>query len=171
MNWEVIGAISAFIASVATLLTLFYLAMQLRESNKLARSAALKSVIDSFLDNTVRPAIENPLHNDLNFRGHASYEDLSSSEQSIFETMIVREALHLQNAMQQHEHGLIDKVDYNAWLAYFVSNIKSPGGQKAWEVMKVSITPTVVAASEKYMADNPSSPSWVEMYDHRYRDS
>ena len=50
MNWEAVGIVSTLIASIATLMTLFYLAIQVRESNNLARSSSLLAVLDGLVN-------------------------------------------------------------------------------------------------------------------------
>jgi len=48
MNWEAIGAVGEVLGALAVFLTLFYLARQVRESNKLAKSSAATEIMNSF---------------------------------------------------------------------------------------------------------------------------
>ena len=97
-----------------------------------------------------------------------SYDELTKSEQICYDCMITREVMHLQNVMQQHEHGLVGDIDYQAWLAYVASQIKSPGGNKCWGLLKFGFTKPVVEALEEFLELNPSAPSWIENNPHRY---
>ena len=131
MNWEVIGVISAFIASVATLLTLFYLAMQLRESNKLARSSSLQAVLEGFSDrfcNSDRETFE------VFNKAFRDYQSLGPFEKQIFQADMSKQLLHFQNVMQLHHHGLIDDVDYAACATYVCSFICTTGGTEWWRI-------------------------------------
>jgi len=168
MNWEALEAVSAFIATVATLITLIYLAIQIRESNKLARSASLKSILDDFIEYTVVGHLNNPELSDIFDRGQMDFDALTQREKNSFASMLTRDVLQLQNIMQQHEHGLISDTDYQAWLAYISSQLISPGGGKCWKNMKNVITPTMVSALDDYIEKHPSAPSWIELFSHRY---
>ena len=44
MNWEAIGAIGEIVGAIAVVLTLFYLARQIRDSSRLARAEMTKDV-------------------------------------------------------------------------------------------------------------------------------
>jgi hypothetical protein len=171
MNWDVLEAVSAFIASVATLITLIYLAIQIRESNKLARSASLKSILDDFIEYTVVGHLNNPELGDIFDRGQMDYDALTLREKSTFESMLTRDVLQLQNVMQQHEHGLISDTDYQAWLAYISSQLTSPGGMTCWNYMKKVITPTMVSALDDYIEKHPSAPSFIELFSHRFENN
>ena len=47
MNWEAIGAISEILGAVAVVATLVYLSAQIRQSTKVARSAARQAIADA----------------------------------------------------------------------------------------------------------------------------
>ena len=48
MNWEAIGAVGEVLGSIAVLLTLIYLASQIKQSNDLARFNATKEIVNQF---------------------------------------------------------------------------------------------------------------------------
>ena len=170
MNWEIVGAISALIASIATLLTLVYLSIQVRDSNKLARASSLKAVIDGYTEHSLNSFIENRESLEIYNRGMESYDELTKSERLCYDCMITREVLHLQNVMQQHEHGLVSDTDYQSWLAYVAPQIKSPGGSKCWGLLKPGFPKPVVEVLEEFLELNPSTPSWIENNPHRYNE-
>jgi hypothetical protein len=167
MNWDALEAISAFVASIATLMTLIYLAIQIRESNKIARSASLKSVLDDFIEYSVINTLNHPELAEIFDRGHMDYDALTEREKSAFEAMLTRDILQLQNAMQQNEHGLLSDTDYQAWLAYVSGQLISPGGKKGWGYIKRAFTPTVVSALDGYIESNPSAISFADGFAHR----
>jgi hypothetical protein len=167
MNWEALEAISAFIASIATLITLIYLAIQIRESNKLARSASLKSVLNDFIEYSVIGNLNHPELAEVFDRGLMDYDALTDREKATFEGLLTRDILQLQNAMQQHENGLLSDTDYHAWLGYVAGQLISPGGNKCWGYTKKTFTPTVVSALDTYIEENPSAISFVDAFAHR----
>jgi hypothetical protein len=166
MNWDAIEAISAAVASVATLGTLIYLAIQIRESNKLAKSASLQSILESFQTHVVTP-LTNDKSIDILDRGNQSFSSLSRIEATHFQNDMLRSMLHIQNVIQLHQNGLLAHVDYHAWLTYAASLVITKGGAECWNALKVSLTPTLVITIDNFIADNPSTPSHTELNPHR----
>ena len=167
MSWEILGSISALIESIATLLTLIYLAIQVRESNKLARDASLQSVLDGYSDRAVQTAIESPEKIQIFWKGHLNYIDLSFDDKSVFDAMMTREVFHLRNVMQHYQNDLIDDKEYKSWLSFVSAHVKTPGGNKCWEHLKVSYFPDVVEAIDGFMKINPSTPPLTDLYPDR----
>jgi hypothetical protein len=164
MSWEMIGSISALIASVATLLTLVYLAIQVRESNVLARATSLQSVLSGWTERFNVLNIEHPELQESCNRAHGCWDDASPREKRLFGNQMTINLLQMQNIMQFHEHGLIKDVDYETWLRFLASHVMTPGGKRWWVDTKNVFTPTVVAAIDEYLAENPSTPSMIELF-------
>ena len=52
MNWEALGSIAELISGIAVLITLIYLAIQIRQNTATAREAILRSQTDRNMDNS-----------------------------------------------------------------------------------------------------------------------
>jgi hypothetical protein len=156
------------IGGIAILVSLAYVGYQIRQSNRIARATALQSVLDGFSDRALAQSIEHPETFELQNRGHHCYTDLSRQEQVVFGGLINRNVFHMQNVMQFHDNGLISEVDFQAWLAFTVAEVTTPGGRECWNIMKASYTPTIVATIETYMKTNPSAPTTIDLYPHLY---
>ena len=52
MNWEALGAIAEFIGGIAVLITLIYLAIQIKQNNQMARETILRNQTDRNMDNS-----------------------------------------------------------------------------------------------------------------------
>src|SRR5262245_29337855 len=48
MDWNAIGAIGQWVGAFAVVVTLFYLAQQIRQQNQISRYGALKDLLDGF---------------------------------------------------------------------------------------------------------------------------
>ena len=110
MNWEAIGAIGEIVGAVAVVATLGYLAIQTRQSNKLARSNAVLQLQaenrahrnsiaqDEELAKIVMKALQGGELSDIElFR----YRARNDSTMSFFESIYL-----------QHEAGIIDEEDF-----------------------------------------------------------
>ena len=58
---------------------------------------------------------------------------------------------------------MIEPVDYDAWLSYTASLVRTPGGAALWSVAKSVITPTVSAVIDDHLKRNPNQPSFLEL--------
>lgn len=59
MNWDAIGAVGEIVGALAVFVTLLFLAIQIRESNKIARSAASAEIMNGY-DGTNEIILDNP---------------------------------------------------------------------------------------------------------------
>ena len=96
MNWEALGAIGEVVAAVVVALTLIYLAIQLRQSNRATHAATMQAANDSFVninlaiisDDALLKAIsgtENPQSSE----DKAKYHVIMLSMQRVRETMFM----------------------------------------------------------------------------------
>jgi hypothetical protein len=69
----------------------------------------------------------------------------------------------MQLVLKLRELKMIEAVDYDAWLAFTASLVKSPGGSTLWPTAKAIITPTVCDVIERYLERNPNQPSFTEL--------
>ena len=60
MNWDAIGAFGEILGAVAVLLTLLYLATQVRQTNVISRFDTTKDIIQSF-DNLNKMVVSDPV--------------------------------------------------------------------------------------------------------------
>ncbi len=165
---QLLGNIGEFLGAIAVVVTLIYLATQLRESNKLARASSLQSVLDAFSERSISRSISHPETIDIQVRGHHCFEELSMQEQILFSGFINEYVFQHQNVMQLHNHGLVEDVDYETWLKFTVACVKTPGGRSCFNLLKSSYTPTIVSEIETYLKANPSAPSFMELYPRWY---
>ena len=150
---------------VAILVSLLYVGYQIRQSNRLASASALQSVLGEYLDRNANNDVESfTLFN----RALLSWEDLSIVEKQQFHIMMTRIILHMQNIMQLHDNKLLDDIDFDTWLSWTTSHMRTPGGKVWWQVTKVSYTPTVVSTLDAFLTENESSPSYLDLFPWLY---
>ncbi len=109
MNWEAIGAVGEVLGSLAVLLTLIYLANQIRQSNDLARFNATKEIVNQFNQLNQMVATDANLRELL-----AKTDELSSDEREQiynFAIMWCNVWLSSQIALDNHQ---IDEETYAA---------------------------------------------------------
>ena len=108
MNWEAIGAIGEILGAATVLVTLLYLAIQIRQTNDISRFSTLKDLMNSF-DNlnkmvTSDPSLREVLHKTT---------DLSPDEHEqlyTFTNMFCNTWAMCQTA---YNNGLVDEGTFN----------------------------------------------------------
>jgi hypothetical protein len=109
MNWDAIIAVSEVLGVVAVVVTLLYLARQVKRSDDAARAASVESVLGGFRDRIGSPAARDGSFADCMAHGLNSLESLSDTDKRRFFYIVSEYALHMQNVLQLYERKLLTK--------------------------------------------------------------
>lgn len=102
MNWEAIGSVAELLSALAVLLTLIYLAVQVRQTK---RAFDVSTLYESNREwaTVSRPLIE-PEHADLFVRGLDSFEQLSAEDKLRFSELVgARFVVYAGKVSMSHE--------------------------------------------------------------------
>ena len=142
MNWDAIGAIAELVGAVAVVVTLIYLAIQIRQSNTSARVAARLEMTRQYSD-FADGLINNPEANRV-LRSGLAEEQLNESDQLMFAALMHKcfwyfSAMHFQQAV----HSFSDDEWYQSkrLIRRITSN---PGARSWWEQNKSEYSPSFV---------------------------
>jgi len=100
---------------------------------------------------------------DLFANGLTDFERLSENEKRQCLYLFVEDVFQMQQTIELHEQGLLRQVDYDAWLYYVASLIRTPGGKAVWPYIEVTITPTIRDLMNTYLEAHPETPSYLEL--------
>ena len=106
MNWDAIGAIAEFVGAIAVVLTLMYLAVKIRQSNRLSRFQSSRDVFQQIDDNN-RLVVENQ---DLRALAAKTYDSLTTEESKQLSVFAGRQLNAFTNLQTAYDQGLIDKA-------------------------------------------------------------
>lgn len=163
MNWDAIGAVGEVIGAAGVIASLLYLSIQIRRSDQTARAESLSSLLDGWRDRAGLHLFLDADLPDLFAKGLTNFEMLDASEKRRFHYLIAEHVFQAQQAMQLHRRGLLPDVDYDAWIYYVASLIRTPGGGQVWPSIEVTITPTIRGVINDYIAANPATPSYLDL--------
>lgn len=114
MNWDAIGAVAELLGSFAVLLTLIYLAFQIRQQNKVTRAEIGQQRADSVVQ--VSAGILSPDNKELVFRAlldrSLTATDFSAEELLHLKTALSPLRANLENSYQQYKSGFISQEFY-----------------------------------------------------------
>ena len=140
MNWDAIGAIAELVGAIAVVATLFYLALQVRQSTRQDQAHGLQTAIKGYLD-SFEAATSTTENADIFRRGLNDFDALLPEEQGSFHSTMHSLTTGFNNAWSLHKAGLLPDYELIAMRGLFVSILISPGGAQWWSLFK-KVPPT-----------------------------
>ncbi len=111
-NWEAIAALSELVAAAAVIISVVYLAVQIRNNTKEIRASSFNAVTDSFNQFNFLVARDTQVAK-LWHRGSLAYEDLNDVEKRQYDLLIlglfrIHESVYYQSNRGTMEQDLRD---------------------------------------------------------------
>ena len=134
MNWDAIGAMGEIVGALAVVISLIYLAVQIRTQNKEARIAgmhdiavgyrdALATLVDGAMADVVDKAIDN-------------YEDLTRAESLRLIAFVGRIFRVWEEAYMQFEAGRLDPRMWDSMVRQFCGYLSLAPMLRIWTIRK-----------------------------------
>ena len=161
MNWEVIGATGEWAGALAVIVTLMYVARQIRQSNYLAKAEANRDFYHTWHE-IVRELGADTLTASIIQRGISNFSALDPSEKGVFNTRIAAIFNEAELARKLCSIGLLDQDVYDSVLNVCVSIVITKGGQEWWQNMEsgLPIAEHVETLREQLGSDAIPFDSW-----------
>ena len=142
---DTLGNLGDFIGGIAVVVTLIYLAMQLRQNTRALKAASWQGVVAGARDaSRLRTKVAN---GPAWARGIASYPQMPAEELARFQAVLTDEALFFQGVYALYESNQLDEQVYRAYLNWFCAIMATPGGCEWWRTIGQPIfVPAMVAA-------------------------
>src|ERR1044072_2645930 len=126
MDWNAVSAVSQLIGSIAVVISVLYLAVQLRSSTRVARVAAMDAAAAALRDVT-KPFMENAELARLWGIGLENLDTLSAEDQARFfhaahQFLKARETIHYH-----YVYGMLDPQLWSGWRDLLHHYVESPG--------------------------------------------
>ena len=121
------GKLGDLIGGIAVVVTLIYLANQIRQ-NTLALSTASRVAIYTGYRAQKTYLVDTDV-SEAYGAGLRHYPSMPSSQKRVFSHTINNHALFMHGAFILHEAGILPKKDYTVYLNWFSSNIATLGDQ------------------------------------------
>ena len=133
MNWDAISAVSQFVGSIAVVLSVLYLGIQVHRSTRIARvtaqdaaAAAVRDVTNTFMENADMSRIWGAGLEDLKT---LSPEDQARFFHATHQFLKALETIHFH-----HLNGLMDEQLWRGWQEMLRHYIAAPGMARYWEI-------------------------------------
>ena len=132
MNLDLVSTVAEIIAALGVIVSLLYLAKQLRAGSDIEEARAFESAINSWHQATGNLLIEG--NREVFLKGLADYESLSESETLHFHALSAHLIDRLEIVLQFERLEITEKGHLVNMLGPFIKDLLShPGFQKYWQ--------------------------------------
>jgi hypothetical protein len=130
---EALGDLGDFIGGIAVVVTLIYLAAQIRQNTIAIRTASRQEIASGYRE--ANRILLDPTTARAFAEGLTVYPEQPFDDRNFFSTVFNDQALFFQGAFALQESGQLDDGTYSAYLNWFVSLVVTPGGTHWWETV------------------------------------
>jgi len=135
MTIEELGSLGELIAAIATLGTLVYLAVQIRQNTASTKISASQSILAS-LNGVLNIAASTPQAARATILGQTDYDKLPEDEQAQFIVWIFSWFRVLEQAYFYYEKGFLDKEIWEGQVEHLKQVTKSPAVGRWWDARR-----------------------------------
>jgi hypothetical protein len=131
MNWEALGAIGEIVAAVAVVVSLIYLAVQIRQNTRWLRASTHHSLTSLTVEMN-RVIEENPDMARIMRVGTQDFQQLTPDERLRFNTNLTSRFRHHENLYYQYRSGMLDEEEFSGFRRRFAWHLRFPGTLGYW---------------------------------------
>jgi len=139
MNWEIISVISELIGAFAVVISLMYLAVQIRSQNKQARLSALHEMSKEFREATAIFVSENMC--DILVRANKDYNSISEAESLQLYILVTNLFRAWENAFLENKDGNLDENVWTKLAKDYTQSMGNSAFRHIWELRKQNYDP------------------------------
>ena len=154
MTISELGSLGEFVSSIAVIVTLIYLATQLRQNTKAIRAASTQALDQSITGNIALWAStqDNAV---LMERGLNAHESLSEEEAIHFQTLIAAFFLTMDSSYWSYRNALLPVELWDREQEVIRAWVNRPGGRIAWEQKRSQVSKPFREYVEANLRDDP----------------
>jgi hypothetical protein len=153
MNWEAVGAVAQILGDVVVAVTLIYLAAQVRQGNRVARSQVRQRMVEQ-AEREVYAQMADPAISYANVKDGP----LSAEEQAKLSLFLIAFMRQREWEWFQRNDGVIGEDVYHAYHEVIAIHVGTPRGRKWWQALgRFAFDPKFVSAVDEMLAKSPGS--------------
>jgi hypothetical protein len=131
MNWDAIGAVAEGLGAVGVIVSLAYLASQIRQNTRSMRASTYQALSDG-IQHMNTNVFGNAEFAEFIERALTTDTELSSTENRRWLAWISAMFRHFHNAFQQHNLGALPTAEYRSIIGVALVNFRSTRVRAAW---------------------------------------
>ena len=132
MTLDQLASIGEIIGGVGVVISIIYLAIQIRANTEAERTSTYQSIVSDFgaLNNTMA---STPELSHLFVQAMENYHNLSADEKARISQLFFQCFRFFENMFYQHQKGYLDKEVWVGWKRLMLTYHSRPGFQTWWE--------------------------------------
>jgi hypothetical protein len=134
MSLSDLAALGSFVSGVAVLISLIYLALQVRQTKRNQQIAIRHSRVSRVVD--LHLALADPAVAEAWLHGSASPQEITPTELSQFTNLCRALFFHFEDSFYQREEGLLNDDAFETVVAGVRFSARSPGWRAAWKISR-----------------------------------
>ena len=128
MNWEMVGAIGEVFGAFAVLATLAYLAVQIRQNNKLTITSIYESAMDGYVKINQMTANDAELASIVQ-KGLSDFSQLNEQENFRFNSILRAQLNHVYKLFRLYEQGVFPIEEWSNTAFEAAQILRTEGGK------------------------------------------
>ena len=161
MDWEALSAVAEIAGVVLVVVSLVYLAIQVRQSNEMALAESERELLESWA-NAVAGISADDRTTDIFHRGMDDFDGLSNIEKTRFSVIMQRLVNTYIAAVRMDAKSLVGSEEVEIFGDICLAMILTPGGRQWWSIIGPYFT-IHDQMNERIEKEGDSFPSWVDM--------
>jgi hypothetical protein len=136
MNWSALGAIGEIVGAAGVILSLLYLAIQVRNNSRQLRHAAAQAVLDK-LNGLIGQLAFTAGAGDVWTRGLSGLDALNDDEELVrFSSMLLQAFWAYEEVLHYRRDGVIEEWAWTHAKAPVEHFMRTPGFQEWWQLRR-----------------------------------
>jgi hypothetical protein len=144
MTISELGSIGELLAAIATLVTLAYLALQIRQSNRTHQLSAVTRIGES-TESWLGQVVQDPVLLDVYSRGLRDPDSLDRDERWRFNLLVLQFLRGVETGWIQVQWGIVEREFWEGFCKSVRVIVGSPAGRRAFESNRDLLTPRFAA--------------------------
>ena len=152
MTIQDLGSVGELVAAIATIVTLAYLAIQIRQSTTSTRTATYQAIVSTSIE------LGNTFSRDGEFaelfvRALADLESLSPAERVRLHGHVSSVLRTYELVFHQYAHGAIDEALWDGWRTNMIRFLRFDAYRKVWDATRDEFPPAFRAAVDEALTE------------------
>jgi hypothetical protein len=156
MNWEALGAMGELIGAAGVILTLVYLAHQIRQNTRAIRAQTHQAITTANLGMAMGLAESEGLAGVL-VRGLADFDSLEPADRLRAVGWFNSFLKFGENTHYQFLQGSLEKSVWEGWMVILENWVTQPGPRKYWTERRDAFQPAFRELVENMLSDEPAN--------------
>jgi len=154
LTFESLGNVGDFIGGIAVVITLAYLALQIRQNSTSVKAASAQAVLGA-LAQSIASVASSSAASRVVILGQTNFDQLSEEEQLQFALWLLGWFRVFEQAHHQYVAGVLDPMQWKGHAAQLESTMQSPAVRRWWVVRRVLFDPDF----RRFIEDLPAESS------------